>query len=114
VLATELLAAVPLVPVGLVLDGLAAPAADAWSSMNFGSLAAAPAVPLVPVAPAGARWTHPVTVTVAGLELLLCGVVCAVIPTDRSTTTAADAPDRTIVLILPPLLLQDRVRKVQR
>jgi hypothetical protein len=40
----------------------------------------------------------------AGLELLvLCGVVCAAIPTDRIMAAAADAPDRTIVFILPPL-----------
>jgi len=91
----------PLVPVEL--EGLAI----ARSSTNFGSLALAdPAVPLVPVVvpAAGARWTHPVTVIVlAALELLLCGVVCAAIPTDRIMATAAHAPDRTIVFILPPL-----------
>lgn len=92
--------AVPVVPV--VLEGLAI----ARSSTNLGSLVVAdPAVPVVPVVPAGARWTHPVTVMVfAELELLLlCGVVCAATPTDRIMAAAADAPDRTIVLILPPL-----------
>src|SRR5580693_2353676 len=47
---------------------------------------------------------HPVTVIVFAKELLLlCGVVCAATPTDRIMAAAADAPDRTIVFMLPPL-----------
>src|SRR5580704_4957888 len=47
---------------------------------------------------------HPVTVIVFAEELLLlCGVVCAATPTDRIMAAAADAPDRTIVFMLPPL-----------
>jgi hypothetical protein len=92
----------PLVPVGLAgLD------AAAWLSTNLASLApVAPVVPVAAVVPAGARWMHPVTVmVVAELELPVCGVVCAARPTDRIMAAAANATDRTMVLVLPILFL---------
>jgi hypothetical protein len=102
---------VPVVPVALEELELAG---AACSSTNFASFAlVAPVVPLVPVEPAGARWMHPVTVMgAAELALPVCGVVCAAIPTDSTTAAATHAPDRTIVLILPPLF-QDRGRGLQ-